>query len=188
MRPLPCYQVILTWSDQDHTIHAEMPELPGCVAHGATYIGALVAALKAIDIWVEQAQRAGRPLPDAHLRPLAEVRAALLAEAKADGRMQAARDFAAGPTVGSGGATNGSVTAKADTATASRQQPPPADRWSLAAIAWSQAELLIAEPAETENVKALAEAYQHAYEAGYREEARKHGWKRLDEDETGDES
>jgi predicted RNase H-like HicB family nuclease len=31
------YEIILYWSEQDQAFIAEMPELPGCAADGATY-------------------------------------------------------------------------------------------------------------------------------------------------------
>jgi predicted RNase H-like HicB family nuclease len=35
------YEVILYWSRDDEVFLAEVPELPGCIAGGATYTGAL---------------------------------------------------------------------------------------------------------------------------------------------------
>ena len=35
------YEIILYWSDEDQAIIAEVPELPGCAADGATYQEAL---------------------------------------------------------------------------------------------------------------------------------------------------
>ena len=29
------YEIILYWSDEDQVFIAEVPELPGCIAHGA---------------------------------------------------------------------------------------------------------------------------------------------------------
>ena len=33
---MPKYEIILYWSDEDQVFVAEVPELPGCMAHGAT--------------------------------------------------------------------------------------------------------------------------------------------------------
>jgi len=35
------YQIIISWSDRDEAFVAKVPELPGCMAHGATYEDAL---------------------------------------------------------------------------------------------------------------------------------------------------
>jgi predicted RNase H-like HicB family nuclease len=31
------YEIIIYWSDEDRSFIAEVPELPGCAADGATY-------------------------------------------------------------------------------------------------------------------------------------------------------
>ena len=45
------YQITLYWSDEDRTFVAEVPELPGCMAHGATQEAALRHAKEAISLW-----------------------------------------------------------------------------------------------------------------------------------------
>lgn len=57
------YEVILYWSEQDQAFIAEVPELPGCAADGATYQEALSAAEVVIKEWIETAQELGRPIP-----------------------------------------------------------------------------------------------------------------------------
>ena len=42
------YQITLYWSDEDHAFVAEVPELPGCMAHGDTQEAALKHAKEAI--------------------------------------------------------------------------------------------------------------------------------------------
>lgn len=53
----------LYWSEQDRAVIAEVPELPGCVADGATYEEALDHAQIVIQQWIETAQSLGRPIP-----------------------------------------------------------------------------------------------------------------------------
>jgi predicted RNase H-like HicB family nuclease len=43
---------------------AEVPELPGCAAHGPTQQAALTSAQAAIDLWIDTAKEFGDPIPD----------------------------------------------------------------------------------------------------------------------------
>jgi predicted RNase H-like HicB family nuclease len=56
--------VIIYWSDEDGAFVAEAPELPGCMAHGATQEGALGNALDAIRLWLDTAREFGDPIPE----------------------------------------------------------------------------------------------------------------------------
>ena len=58
------YEIIIYWSDADHAFIAEVPELPGCAADGATYQEALSAAEVVIDEWLETARELGRAIPE----------------------------------------------------------------------------------------------------------------------------
>ena len=57
------YEIILYWSDEDQAFIAEVPELPGCAADGATRQEALSNAETVIGQWLETAQELGRPIP-----------------------------------------------------------------------------------------------------------------------------
>jgi predicted RNase H-like HicB family nuclease len=57
------YEIILYWSEEDQAIIAEVPELPGCVADGATYQEALANVQTIIVEWIETAQELGRAIP-----------------------------------------------------------------------------------------------------------------------------
>ena len=57
------YEIILYWSDEDKTCIAEVPELPGCLAHGQTYEQALENAKQAIQLWIDTAKEHGDPIP-----------------------------------------------------------------------------------------------------------------------------
>lgn len=59
----PRYEIILYWSSQDEAFVAEVPELPGCMADGATYQEAVANAQVVIGEWIETAQLLGRPIP-----------------------------------------------------------------------------------------------------------------------------
>ncbi len=57
------YEVIIYWSKEDQSFIAEVPELPGCAADGATYREALSNVEVIIQEWIETAQEEGRPIP-----------------------------------------------------------------------------------------------------------------------------
>ena len=57
------YEIIIYWSNEDQAFVAEVPELPGCMAHGNSYEEALVNAKEAIELWVDTANEFGDPVP-----------------------------------------------------------------------------------------------------------------------------
>lgn len=57
------YELIIYWSDTDQAFVAEVPELPGCMADGASYIEAASNAQRVIDEWIATAKEVGRPIP-----------------------------------------------------------------------------------------------------------------------------
>lgn len=57
------YEIILYWSKADAAFVAEVPELPGCMADGATYQEAVANAEVVIREWFETARELGRPIP-----------------------------------------------------------------------------------------------------------------------------
>src|SRR5438105_15191595 len=58
------YQIILYWSQDDQAFIAEVPELPGCAADGASYQESLANAEVTIREWIETARQSGRPVPE----------------------------------------------------------------------------------------------------------------------------
>jgi predicted RNase H-like HicB family nuclease len=58
------YEIILYWSKEDQAFVAEVPELPGCAADGATYQDALTNVEGVIREWIETARELGRPVPE----------------------------------------------------------------------------------------------------------------------------
>ncbi len=55
------YEVIIYWSD-DQAFVGEVPELPGCAAHGAPQETALSNALDATRLWIDTAKEFGDPI------------------------------------------------------------------------------------------------------------------------------
>ena len=58
------YEVIIYWSKEDNAFIAEVPELPGCAADGASRQEALVNVETVIEEWIETAKELGRPVPE----------------------------------------------------------------------------------------------------------------------------
>ena len=58
------YEIIIYWSDDDDAYVAEVPELAGCMADGATYQEALANAELIIGEWLETARDLGRAIPE----------------------------------------------------------------------------------------------------------------------------
>jgi predicted RNase H-like HicB family nuclease len=58
------YEVIIYWSDEDQAFIAEIPELPGCAADGATYQEAMANAEVVIREWIDTALELGRTVPE----------------------------------------------------------------------------------------------------------------------------
>ena len=65
------YEVIIYWSDEDHAYVAEVPELPGCMAHGKSQREALSNIRDAMALWVKTAKEFGDPIPEPRGRRLA---------------------------------------------------------------------------------------------------------------------
>jgi predicted RNase H-like HicB family nuclease len=63
MKPEHRYELIIYWSEEDGAFIAEVPELPGCAADGATYGEAVTNAEVVIGEWIETATELGRPIP-----------------------------------------------------------------------------------------------------------------------------
>ncbi|HHL39821.1 MAG TPA: type II toxin-antitoxin system HicB family antitoxin [Deltaproteobacteria bacterium] len=59
------YEIIIYWSQEDQVFIAEVPELPGCIAHGNTQEVALKNVNEAIQLWIDTAKEFGDPVPEA---------------------------------------------------------------------------------------------------------------------------
>lgn len=58
------YERIIFWSEEDGRWIVDVPELPGCMADGATAVEALENVEKIIDEWIETATQLGRKIPE----------------------------------------------------------------------------------------------------------------------------
>jgi predicted RNase H-like HicB family nuclease len=58
------YEITLYWSEEDQAFIAEVPELPGCAADGASRQEALANAEIVIGEWIETARGLGRSAPE----------------------------------------------------------------------------------------------------------------------------
>ena len=57
------YELIIYWSEEDQLFVAQIPELPGCAAHGATQQEALTNTQDAIRLWLDTDKEFGGPIP-----------------------------------------------------------------------------------------------------------------------------
>jgi len=57
------YEIIIFWNEDDGVFIAEVPELPGCSAHGASHEMALKNVEDAIQLWLDTAREFGDPIP-----------------------------------------------------------------------------------------------------------------------------
>ncbi|MCX6617431.1 MAG: type II toxin-antitoxin system HicB family antitoxin [Acidobacteria bacterium] len=64
------YEIILYWSQEDVVFVAEVPELPGCMAHGDTQEAALANVKEAMQLWLDTAREFGDPVPEPRGRRL----------------------------------------------------------------------------------------------------------------------
>ena len=57
------YEVIIYWSNEDGVYVAEVPELPGCMAHGESQSTALGNIRQAAALWIKTAKEFGDAVP-----------------------------------------------------------------------------------------------------------------------------
>ena len=57
------YKINIYLSNDDQVFIAEIPELPGCMAHGNSPENALKHANEAIQLWIDTANEFGYPVP-----------------------------------------------------------------------------------------------------------------------------
>ncbi len=57
------YSMVIEWSEEDQAFIVTVPELPGCMTHGATYEEAVRQGEDAIATWLATARAYGDPIP-----------------------------------------------------------------------------------------------------------------------------
>lgn len=58
------YEMIVWWSDEDRAYVVDVPELPGCMAHGRNRQDAITNAEAAIRFWIKTAREDGLEVPE----------------------------------------------------------------------------------------------------------------------------
>ena len=58
------YEIIIYWSQEDLLFVADVPELPGCMAHGDSQEDALHNIQDAMSLWLDTARELGRDVPE----------------------------------------------------------------------------------------------------------------------------
>jgi predicted RNase H-like HicB family nuclease len=63
------YHINVFWSAEDASWIADVPDLPGCSATGATPEEAVKEVRVAQELWIEAAKEHGRSIPEPRYRP-----------------------------------------------------------------------------------------------------------------------
>ena len=58
------YEMIVWWSKEDDAFVVDVPELPGCMAHGSTRAEAIANAEEAVAFWLRTAREDGIVVPE----------------------------------------------------------------------------------------------------------------------------
>ena len=61
------YEITIYLSNKNQVLVVQVPELPGCLAHGSTHEEALGHAQRAIQLWIDTARKFGDPIPQLFL-------------------------------------------------------------------------------------------------------------------------
>ena len=62
--------VVITWSNEDNSYIAAVPELPGCMVDGQTYQEAMENVQTIMQEWIETAHELSRPIPEPKCMPV----------------------------------------------------------------------------------------------------------------------
>ena len=66
------FQILVAWSPEDQAFVAQVPDLPGCIAHGRSEQDAVENAKSAIELYLEDSGENGDSIPEPrqyHLLP-----------------------------------------------------------------------------------------------------------------------
>jgi predicted RNase H-like HicB family nuclease len=66
------FQILVAWSPEDRVFVAQVPDLPGCIAHGRSEQDAFENARSAIELYLEDLSESGDSIPEPrqyHLLP-----------------------------------------------------------------------------------------------------------------------
>ena len=58
------YQILVAWSPEDSVFVAQVPDLPGCIAHGRSEQKAFENAKSAIELYLEGLSESGDAIPE----------------------------------------------------------------------------------------------------------------------------
>lgn len=58
------YSMLLQWDPEEDIYVVTVPELPGCMTHGATYEEAVRQGQDAVDSWIAANRSQGRRIPE----------------------------------------------------------------------------------------------------------------------------
>ena len=70
-RNAPKYEIVIYWDNEDKIFVAEVPDLPGCMAHGSSQVEAAENITDAIELWIETAREFGDVVPEPRIHQLA---------------------------------------------------------------------------------------------------------------------
>ncbi len=68
---MPKYEIAIYWDNDDKISVAEVPDLPGCLAHGQTQIDAVRNVNEAVDLWLKTASEFGDTISEPRRHQLA---------------------------------------------------------------------------------------------------------------------
>jgi len=58
------YHILVAWSQDDQLYVAQVPDLPGCMAHGKSEEEAVRAVRQAIELYIDDLTECGEPIPE----------------------------------------------------------------------------------------------------------------------------